>query len=137
MMKAALHSIVGSDEKLQASVDTILATVTATATADAAVDATGEAQVSASPIAPAPPKPCESRMSCDTCVFEGQGCAWCIMGRRCVPDRAWECQGEQDHVGLGGVGLHVQCPNIEHEDAKRAERKRRKAEAAIKVRRWR
>jgi len=122
-LQAALHSIVGSDEALQASV---LASVEVNA-------ASGETQVSADPVAPAPPRSCESRMDCQTCVFEGTGCAWCVMGRMCRPDRAWECQGEQDHVGLSGIGHLKECPNMEAENQKRADRKRRKAEAAVKL----
>jgi thiol-disulfide isomerase/thioredoxin len=73
------------------------------------------------------PPSCDSFLSCDSCV--SNSCAWCILSRSCRPDRAWECQGEVDHVGLGGIGSHTQCPNLDEIDRKRAEKKKRKEEA--------
>lgn len=36
-------------------------------------------------------------------------------------------------MGLSGIGLLKECPNMEAENQKRADRKRRKAEAAVKL----
>lgn len=73
------------------------------------------------------PPSCDSHLSCEACV--SNSCAWCIITRSCRPDRAWECQGEDDHVGLGGIGSHTTCPNLEEIDRKRAEKRRRREEA--------
>ena len=143
MMKAALQSIVDRDQKLseKVNVQTILASVSPDGTSEtltSSSDANAEVNVAVQTDATAPsvvasglPKSCESFMDCNSCVVNR--CAWCVMGRKCRPDRAWECQGEHDHVGLGGVGTHQVCPSLEEEDRKRAERKRRKAEAAQKL----
>ena len=52
---------------------------------------------------------CSGYLSCDECA--AARCGWCINTRRCVPDVAWQCQGEVDHIGaLTGK----QCPK-QHE----------------------
>ena len=117
MLTAALESIVGAKN---ATVESIIASVNTNGDTDVAH--TGV------PAAEAPKPQCHAHMECNTCV-EG-GCAWCMMGRSCRPDRAWECQGEQDHVGLSGIGSHTVCPGTDDLDRKRAERKQRKLEAA-------
>ena len=76
---------------------------------------------------PNQPVNCGKFFSCSECV---QGtCAWCLSSRSCKEDKAWMCQGETDHVGLGGVGKHTQCPSEADIEAKVAERRRRKLEA--------
>ena len=51
---------------------------------------------------------CDSYSTCQTCSQPGTGCGWCLGERACVPDEAWMCQGEEDHVGVK-VGK-ASCP---------------------------
>jgi thiol-disulfide isomerase/thioredoxin len=75
------------------------------------------------PAVPTPPPTCESiREGCDAC--RAAGCGWCLSTRRCVPDVAWQCQGETDHVG--SVGTVKQCPSREELAEKRARRRAHK-----------
>lgn len=75
---------------------------------------------------PAPPN-CIAFHGCNECI-EG-GCAWCLAARSCKPDEAWQCQGQEDHVGYGGIGDHTVCPSAEEIDERRRERRARKSEA--------
>ena len=52
---------------------------------------------------------CDVHLSCNSCL--SGGCAWCIGERACVVDEAWQCQGEEDHVGLK-IGNHKTCPVV-------------------------
>lgn len=70
---------------------------------------------------------CSAFHGCDECI-EG-GCAWCLSARSCKPDEAWQCQGQEDHVGYGGIGDHTSCPTAEEIDERRRERRARRAEA--------
>jgi len=76
---------------------------------------------------PSPPA-CSSLMGCHECV--ANSCAWCISQRACRDNVAWMCQGDVDHVDLQGIGRHRECPSVEHLDALREERKKRKADLA-------
>eukprot|EP00931_Biecheleriopsis_adriatica_P106016 TRINITY_DN80533_c0_g1_i1.p1 TRINITY_DN80533_c0_g1~~TRINITY_DN80533_c0_g1_i1.p1 ORF type:complete len:885 (+),score=159.09 TRINITY_DN80533_c0_g1_i1:33-2687(+) len=71
---------------------------------------------------------CNLKLSCRPCI--DAGCAWCVAGRRCVVDKAWICQGEEDHVsppqqnGRRVIGK-ASCPDlsrIQEEHRKRRER---------------
>lgn len=54
---------------------------------------------------------CTHWLGCKDCV--SHGCAWCLAGRTCKEDVAWNCQGDVDHVGLSGIGKHTTCPVAE------------------------
>ena len=41
---------------------------------------------------------CDRHQTCEACSTAG--CGWCLGERACVPDEAWMCQGEEDHVGV-------------------------------------
>lgn len=51
---------------------------------------------------------CDDLTTCETCSTT-PGCGWCLGERACVPDEAWMCQGEEDHVGVR-VGTAT-CPD--------------------------
>jgi curved DNA-binding protein CbpA len=68
---------------------------------------------------------CSGYLSCDECA--AARCGWCINTRRCVPDVAWQCQGEVDHIGaLTGK----QCPKQHELAAMRAARRAAAAAAS-------
>mmetsp|Transcript_145438 Transcript_145438/g.466073 ORF Transcript_145438/g.466073 Transcript_145438/m.466073 type:complete len:797 (-) Transcript_145438:57-2447(-) len=71
---------------------------------------------------------CGQALSCEPCT-KAAGCAWCLAARRCVVDKAWICQGDEDHVSPGGPGNDrigkASCPRreeIEENHRKRRER---------------
>lgn len=74
-----------------------------------------------------PKTPCHKHFGCEECV--SNLCAWCIAQRVCKDDAAWQCLGQHDHVGLGGVGDHMRCPSIESMNQQRQARRKRKEEA--------
>jgi DnaJ-domain-containing protein 1 len=82
-----------------------------------------EQLAAAAPLEPSG-KECSSYISCDKCV--ASRCAWCISQRACREDQAWICQGDTDHIGLGGVGKHTACPSPEEHLRAAAERAQRK-----------
>ncbi len=86
----------------------------------AAINEEGEAEE------PSPPN-CSAFHGCNECIEAS--CAWCLAARSCRPDEAWQCQGQEDHVGYAGIGSHTVCPSAEEIDAARRERRARKAEA--------
>jgi len=75
---------------------------------------------------------CANHLDCGACV--ASGCGWCISQRACRPDEPWLCQGDVDHIGLGGVGKHTQCPSQESLDAERAGRRARVAKEEARQR---
>jgi thiol-disulfide isomerase/thioredoxin len=56
---------------------------------------------------------CTAHFTCDDC--RAVGCAWCIAGRKCVLDKPWICQGDEDHISPPGgtIGQVKECPSIE------------------------
>lgn len=66
---------------------------------------------------------CSSFLGCEACV--SGGCGWCISQRACRPDEPWQCQGDVDHIGLGGIGKHTMCPSQEQLRVARLERQTR------------
>lgn len=71
--------------------------------------------------------PCHKHFGCADCV--SNLCAWCIAQRVCKDDAAWQCLGQHDHVGLGGIGNHMKCPSLESMNQQRQARRKRKEEA--------
>ena len=71
-------------------------TLQQTSTVQAAVGASG-ALSTVSTVATDGPPQCRSLRGCRECASL-EGCAWCLQTRRCVPDEAWICQGDLDHV---------------------------------------
>ena len=93
-------------------------------TLESSVDANGDIALNDSEAK----KPCNMYFSCNDCV--SQGCGWCIAQRACREDAAWMCLGDHDHVGLSGIGKHLQCPPVEVMKEQRAQRRKRKKDAA-------
>ena len=52
---------------------------------------------------------CTQLADCGACL--AASCAWCVSTKRCVPDEAWMCQGDTDHIGK--LGRAQQCPSLE------------------------
>lgn len=70
---------------------------------------------------------CSAHHDCDSC--RAASCAWCISSRRCVPDVAWMCDGEHDHVGALSPNVVQQCPTISETRAAHEARRALKSEA--------
>lgn len=70
---------------------------------------------------------CGAHLSCVACNM-GR-CAWCLSSRRCVVDRAWICQGDEDHVSppSGHIGKS-RCPT--RQAVEEGHRQRRERELA-------
>ena len=75
------------------------------------VDPNGETDMTQEVGGEKPPPNCHAFHGCTECI-EG-GCGWCLAARSCKPDEAWQCQGQEDHVGYSGIGSHTKCPTDE------------------------